>query len=129
MKLRVRCARRVLSLPVLVAILCTGCSRTPEQKEAAFLQAGRKHFQARDFNRAIIDFTNAAQIMPKDAEPYYQLGLAYTISGYAQSGVNELVKATDLDPKHVAAQLKLAEILTANKSLDVVQEGKKRAEQ
>jgi hypothetical protein len=59
--------------------------------------------------------------MPTDPEPHYQLGLAYWNSGSLQYGVNELVKAAELDPKHVAAQLKLAEIFTGNKNPDVIQ--------
>ena len=52
--------------------------------------------------------------MPKDAEPHYQLGLAYLASGNAQAGARELMQAIKLDPSHVAAQLKLAEMMVGN---------------
>jgi tetratricopeptide (TPR) repeat protein len=120
---------RAFSSLVIAAILFTGCSRTPEQKEAGFLQSGQKHLQARDFQRAVLDFKNAAQVMPRDPEPHYQLGLAYLSSGNQRAALQELLNSVDLDPKHVGALLKLAEIMTASKNPDVVKEGKQRAQQ
>ncbi len=117
------------SVPLLVALLFTGCSKTPQQKEAGFLDAGRKHLKAGDISRAVLEFRNAAAIMPRDPEPHYQRGLALLAAGNAQAGVSELLATADLDPKHLGSQLKLAEIFSVNNSLDVVEnEGKKRAQ-
>ena len=113
----------------MAAVLWTGCARKPEEKEASFLEDGRKHFAAKDFARAAIDFRNAAQAMPKDAEPHYQLGLAYLESGNSKLGINELLQATRLDPKHVTAQLKLAQLMIVNGNSEVVKAGQKRAEE
>ena len=66
--------------------------------------------------------------MPKDAEPHYQLGLAELDLGYAQAAVNELRRAVQMDPKHMGAQLKLAELMAANRNPDVVREGEKGAQ-
>ncbi len=109
--------------------LLVGCTRNPKKREAVFLETGRKHVQARDFNRALIDFRNAAQAMPKDAEPHYQLGLAYLASGNAQAGARELMQAIKLDPSHVAAQLKLAEMMVGNPDIDVVKKGREKIEE
>ena len=131
-KIRVRAfsARSIgFACAILGLTTLSSCTRTPQQKEANFLQAGRNHVRDKDFARAIIDFRNAAQAVPQDAEPHYQLALAYVSAGYLQDGVNELLKTAALDPKQVAAQLKLAEILTANKNLQAVKEGEKHAEQ
>ncbi len=122
---------RSIALVLSTGLLCllVSCSRDPVKKEATFLQTGRKHVEAKDFERAIIDFRNAAQAMPKDAEPHYQLGLVYLQTGDAQAAVNELVKAVKLNPNHFAAQLKLAELMTANKDLNVVKQGQEKAEE
>lgn len=114
---------------VLCSALLANCSRNPRQKEAAFLEAGRKHLQARDFERASLDFRNAVQVAPKDAEPHYQLGLAYLESGNAQAAAHELMGAVKLDPKHFAAQLKLAELMAGNANLDVVRQGREKAQE
>src|SRR5690349_17718799 len=104
---------------VIIIAFLVGCAEKPAQREAAFLRAGQKHYQAGDFGRAILDFKNAAQAMPMDAEPHYQLGLVQLDSGNPQAAANELIKAVDLNPKHIAAQLKLAELMAANRNLDV----------
>jgi tetratricopeptide (TPR) repeat protein len=118
-----------LVLSIGVACVLVSCSRNPLKKEAAFLETGKKHIEARDFDRAIIDFRNAAQATPKDAEPHYQLGLVYLQTGDAQAAVNELMTAVKLNPNHFAAQLKVAEIMTANKDLNVVKQGRDKAQE
>jgi tetratricopeptide (TPR) repeat protein len=120
-------------LPIVLSLvsgyaLVASCARTPRQKETSFLDTGRKHLKARDFERAVLDFRNAAQLMPKDAEPHYQLGLTYLDSGDVQTAAYELMNAVKLDPKHVAAQLKVAELMAGNVSLDVVKQGREKAE-
>lgn len=114
---------------ILVSVFLAGCARKPAEREAAFLQEGRKHLETKDFARAAIDFRNAIQAMPKDAEAHYQLALAYLGSGNAQTAINELLQAAQLDPKHVGAQLKLAEFMTASQNIDVVKAGQKKAQE
>jgi tetratricopeptide (TPR) repeat protein len=65
--------------------------------------------------------------MPNQAEPYYQLGLAYLAAGNPQMAANNLLKAAELDPKHLGTQVKLAEMMAVNKDLKVVKEAEKRA--
>jgi tetratricopeptide (TPR) repeat protein len=114
--------------PVLLAALLAGCSRTPQQKEAKFLDIGRKHLQKHDLQSAILDFRNASQVMPQDAEPHYQLGLAVLELGYAQAAASEFWRAAQLDPKHIGTQLKIAEMMAANRNPDVLREAGKRAQ-
>lgn len=118
----------MLSLGLVSAFLVS-CSRNPKQKEAAFLETGRKHLQARDFERAILDFRNAVQTAPEDAEPHYQLGLTYLESGHTQGAADELMSAVKLNPRHFAAQLKVAEIMAGNENLDVVKQGREKAQE
>jgi Tfp pilus assembly protein PilF len=113
---------------VLFAVFLAACSKTPEQKEAKFLEAGRKHLLSHDFDSAILDFKNASQAMPKDAEPHYQIGLAELDAGKAQAAADEFRRASQLNPKHVGVQLKLAEMMAANRNPDVIREGEKRAQ-
>lgn len=111
---------------ILIAAVATlqGCSRSPQAREAKFLERGKKFVQQRDFSRAILEFNNAAKTMPKDAEPRYQLGLAYWSSGVLAEAYFALMKATELNPKHVGAQAKLAELLATSGGQDLVEAGK-----
>ncbi len=120
--------RRNCTFVILLAALLASCSKSPQQKEAKFLELGRKHLQSLDFQSAVLDFRSAAQVMPKDAEPHYQLGLAELNLGQNQAAANEFRRAAELDPKHLGAQLKLAQLMGANRNPDVVREAEKKAE-
>jgi tetratricopeptide (TPR) repeat protein len=95
-----------------VAVLFAGaCSRSPEEKYARFVASGKKKLESHDYSQAALDFLNATQVRPRDAEPYYQLALAYLNSARVKEAVVALRRATELNPKHSAAQLKLAELM------------------
>ena len=68
---------RSASCAALVTLGLCGCLLSPEQKEAKFLLLGKQNYAKKDYARAIIEFKNATRFAPKDAEAYYQLGLAY----------------------------------------------------
>src|SRR3974377_1499356 len=87
-------------LPLI--LIGSGCVRTPEQKASRFLQQGKEHFQKKDYVRAVLDFKNAAQAKPSDAEAYYQLGNTYLAMGNMRAGIDALRRATQLNPKHAA---------------------------
>ncbi len=113
---------------LLIVVVLFGCSRAPEAKAAKFLESGKKYLEAKDYTRAILQFKNAAKAKPSDPEPYYQAGLAYLATGDFNSAAGNLQKASELDPKHVGAQLKLAELMAVNRNVDVVKEAEKRAQ-
>ena len=82
----------------------------------------------KDYGRAVLEFRNAGRVMPKDAEPHYQLALAYLASGTAANGVQELRRATELNPKHAGAQLKLAELMTTSGNQNILRDAVGRLE-
>jgi tetratricopeptide (TPR) repeat protein len=95
-----------------VCLLFSGCS--PEAREARYLKSGKAMMERKDYSRAVIQFRNAIQAKPRDAEPYYQLAMAYLALRDGKLAYANLLKAVDLNPKHQQAQLKLAEILGAS---------------
>jgi tetratricopeptide (TPR) repeat protein len=120
---------RIAATALLFILVCTtGCSRDPHAQEMHFLQSGKRLVEKNDYPRALLEFKNAAHFAPHDAEPYYQIALAYLAAGDAQAAVNNLMHASRLDPKHVGVQLKLTELMTANQDRSVVEEGEKRAQ-
>jgi Flp pilus assembly protein TadD len=95
-------------LVVAAAMGLFGCARPPEAKMAKFMESGKKLAAQKDYKAAILQFRNAAQVKPKDPEPYYRAGLAYVgIQDWADA-VPSLRKALALNPKHTGAQLALA---------------------
>jgi Flp pilus assembly protein TadD len=97
--------------------VAAGCNRSPQAKEAQYLKRGIAQAARKDYGRAVLEFRNAIKVMPQDAEPYYQLGLAYLATGSSANGIAALRRATELNSKHAGAQLKLAELMTTR--LDV----------
>jgi Flp pilus assembly protein TadD len=63
-------------LAAAVAAVLAGCASSPQQKETAFLKRGHALVAQKEYARAALEFQNAADAMPKDAEPYYQIGLS-----------------------------------------------------
>src|SRR5450759_729952 len=107
-----RSTARLFGLFLLVLCAFAGCSRRPADKEAQFLKRGKTLVERKDYPRAAIEFYNAVQVMPKDAEPYYQLGRVYIAQQDLRRAVQFLKKATELNPAHAEAQLWLAGLMT-----------------
>lgn len=103
---------QVIRALLLVGIVMAGCSSSPQDREARFLKRGKEFLAKKDSGRALLEFKNAAQAMPKDAEPYYQTGLTYLAFRNVRYAMVAFEMAIELNPKHAAAQLKLAEIET-----------------
>ena len=100
-----------LSTALIVVLFCsanTSCSKSPMEKEAAFLKKGKALRATGKYAQAILEFRNAAQAAPKDAEPYYQLGLAYLDRNDVSNASANFSRAVALNPKHSQAQLQMA---------------------
>ena len=110
------------------ALLQCGCG-TPQQKQARHMATGKRYLERKDYAHAVLEFKNAVKLTPKDAEPYYQLGLTYLQAGDFRTAVAHLMKATELNPKHVGAQITLAQMMASSGNKDVLQEAEKRVQQ
>lgn len=119
-----RVKRSVLAI-VAAVVMVSGCSQSPQAKEAKYLAKGRKEYQQKNYTIAVLHFKNAVQAQPRDAEPYYQLGLAYLALNDFNAAASCFRKAAELNPKHAGAQLKLAELMATSRTKEVVQEAQK----
>jgi len=121
--------RRLLEISLgLAVILTAGCSRSPQEKYSQFIKTGDQQFAAKDYNRAIIDYRNALQAQPDKADGHYLLALAYLAADRLPEGINELRRATELDPGHSKAQLKLAQLMIRTRDRDIVSEAAQRVQ-
>jgi cytochrome c-type biogenesis protein CcmH/NrfG len=121
--------RKIPSASMLVFVVFltgSGCVRTPQQKEAKFMERGKSYIAQKDFARAIIEFKNAVSVMPQDSEAHYQLAAAKLRTGDVVGAVNELKKSTELNPRHADAQVMLAEIMALSGVKAVAEDGVKR---
>ena len=125
--MRVKRTWRKIWLPIIGVMLICGCARSPQEAGARYLDKGRKELEKKNYVVAILQFKNAVKNLPKDAEPYYQLGLAYLGTNDLRAAVACFRLASELNPKHAGAQLKLAELMSLSNSKEVLQEAEKRA--
>lgn len=119
-----------LALLIVLALTCLSCARSPKQKAAKFLASASVRMEKKEYTAAILDLKNVIRLQPNDAEAFYQLGLAYLSSGNLRSAYSALVHATELNPKHSAAQLKIAELLSSSQDVNagLLENAEKRAE-
>src|SRR5215472_1474057 len=118
--------KRIFICGLILAAFGPGCKRSPQQQEAAFLKRGKAFLASKDPSRAMLEFMNAAQTMPKDAEPPYQLGLAYLAMHNPRDAAAAFQKAITLDPKLTGAQLSLAELMAGTRKKNLVQQAMDR---
>ncbi len=102
----------LVSLPMILFALA-GCMQSPEAKSARFMAAGNKLLERHDVARAILEFRNAVQASPKNAEAYYQLGTAFLAANDFRSALVNFQKTIELNPKHVGAKLRIAQMMAA----------------
>lgn len=115
---------------LVLAVSLAGCGAgAPEKQAARFLNRGKALIEKSDYARALLESKNADRLTPKNPEPSYQLGLAYLALGDYRNGVASLFHATEMDPTHAGAQLKLAELMAgaSNAAPAVLQDAEKRA--
>ncbi len=118
--------KRALIALAWMALAFTGCGRSPEAKSARYIEAGKALMQKGNPVRAILEFKNAVQAAPKNAEAYYQLGLAYLARQDYRNAVGGLRQAIALNSKHTAAKLKLAQLMASVADPSVLKDAQQR---
>jgi tetratricopeptide (TPR) repeat protein len=117
--------RHTWAAAALLAILLFGCGGSPEARRDRFLSRGKTFLQKREYARAVLEFKSASAVMPKDAEPYYQTGLAAIAAGDIKTAISSLRRALELNPKHAGARLKIAQMMSlGDKDLTKEAEGR-----
>jgi tetratricopeptide (TPR) repeat protein len=94
--------------------------RTPQARSARYIANGRKLLENHDPGRAILEFRNAVQVTPRDPEAWYQLGTAFLQAADFRPAIVAFHKVLELDPKHVAAKLKIAQMMADTSNADLL---------
>jgi len=111
---------------ILVLSLAAGCSGG-QSRLAVHMEKGRKYLAANSYEKARIEFQNALQINPKDAEAHYETGIVDEKLGHLPEAARSYQEAIDLTPKrdHLDATIALAKLFVLNgaadRALDVIQ--------
>ncbi len=89
------------------------------KRENDFMPLGYQYFEARNFDSAVIYFTQATQYNPKDEEAFRMLGMAYMNLGNKEEAVKNLNKSIEIFPENYMAYIQLGLVETQlNQNLD-----------
>jgi tetratricopeptide (TPR) repeat protein len=95
----------------LLLILCAGligaCS-SPEKDKQTYYNNALDYIEKDNQEAAILELRNAIQLDAKFGEARYQLGLLYLQEGQTKNAFDELIRAADLLPENLDANLKVA---------------------
>jgi len=111
-------------LAALLAGMISGCG-SAEDSSARFIESGKELMEQGEFDKARLEFKNALQINPLEAEGYYQLALIDEKNQKWKGMYSNLVTVESLDPNHVPAIVKLGQLLVVSGQLE---EAMKKAE-
>src|SRR5262245_14032094 len=92
-------------------VAASACTRNPEKLKLRYMANGDRYAAANNHLEAIIEYRNAVNQVPDFGEARYKLALEYEATGDLKNALNEYVRAADLMPDHVAAQLHAGRLL------------------
>ena len=118
--------RATVGLLIGVFLFAYGCSGDTTAKKMAFVQRGDAYFADGKYAEAILEFKNAIQLDPQDAQAHYKLGLALLKRGSGPADLQEafhsISKSVKFDATNLEAQLKLGEFFLLSRKFDKAQE-------
>jgi tetratricopeptide (TPR) repeat protein len=123
----VRLQRLAVLMIVTLLVSCGGA----QARKTAYLAKGRKHLAAHNFAKARLEFRNAVQLDPNDAEASFLAGGAAEALGNVREAAQFYQGAIRLDPGHLRARARLALIFAYRgapaKAIDLAEAGLKFA--
>lgn len=109
----------------LIACLLMGTMAScgsSEESAAGFIESGKALLAEGNIQKARIEFKNAIQVDPRQAEPFYQLALLDEKAQEWKSMFANLSTVEQLDPNHHAAIVKLGQIHLLAGNFDIALE-------
>jgi tetratricopeptide (TPR) repeat protein len=110
----------------IAAGLLGACSNAQSRK-TSYMAHGKAYLAAGNYDKARVEFSNAAQIDPRDAEVRTYLGQVAENIGDMRGAVAQYQAAISDDPKQVAARVSLGRLFLAgglpNRAMELAESG------
>src|SRR3954464_15832190 len=103
LRMRHRSAAALLCSLSLVA--AAACSKSAVERRREHIASGDKYASKQQFAEAVVEYRNAVQADPSSGEARYKLGEAYVRTQNPGAAYGEFVRAADLMPTDVPAQV------------------------
>lgn len=105
---------------LLIAGAVAGCGKNATEREQAHIAKGDAFVAQKQFNEATLEYRLAIHENPTSERAYYQLGEAYAAKSDVRNALQAYLRAADLNPRHVDAQLKAGNLLLLARRYDDV---------
>ncbi|HKY20067.1 MAG TPA: tetratricopeptide repeat protein [Vicinamibacterales bacterium] len=103
---------RLFGAASLVACLAgMACGQDSEAAKREYVRSGDRYVAEKKYPEAVIEYRNAVQQDPKFGEARFKLAEAYAKLGDPKNAYGEYIRAADLMPNDVKAQVEAARIL------------------
>ncbi len=102
-----------------------GCAGNPEQQRREYFESGNALMAQNKTADAIVQYRNAIRVDPKFGEARFKLAEAYDLTGDLRRAGQEYVRAADLLPDNIDAQIKVGTLLLVSRRFE---DAKARAE-
>lgn len=98
---------------VLIAVLLSAaaCSRDPATLRRKYVESGDKYFKQNKFAEASVQYANAVRQDPESGMARMRLADAYMANGNTRGAFPEYIRAADLLPDDIDAQMKAGGLL------------------
>lgn len=119
---------RVAGLLVVcaLAVSLSACG-SAQSRKARYIQHGQEYYNAHNYDKARVEFRNAAQIDPKDAQVRYLLGQVAEKMGDVREALGQYQSAVNQDGKFAPARAALARLYVygglPDKAMSLVEPG------
>lgn len=116
-------AAALASLSLFAVAACGG----PEARLAGYLERGNAYFAERNFEKARVEFSNALQIDPVNAQTRFMIGQIVERLGNPRDAVGHYRAVVDADPAHADARAALGRLYLfgglADQAIELVEPG------
>ena len=101
-----------------IMMMALSACDSPEEKAKSHYESGMAFVADGNFVKAGIEFRNALQLKENYADGWYGLALVEENEGNWQKYAGDVLKAIELDPKHVKAQTRFGKIMLLSGRLE-----------
>lgn len=105
----------ILILTVLISL--TACGGVDARK-AKYLSRGQKYFQAENYEKARLEFSNVLKIDPKHVQASYELAKTFEKLNKVREAGGFYLKVIDLDPNNYQAMVRLGRIYLLSNAIN-----------